>query len=40
MSVAETRPTADVMMIRMLSGQSPAPLLRDDDVLFWQADVF
>ena len=40
MSVADTRPTADVMMIRMLSGQSPAPLLGDDDVLFWQADVF
>jgi GNAT superfamily N-acetyltransferase len=39
-SIAETRSTADVMMIRPLAGTPIAPPLTEHDVLYWQSDVF
>jgi predicted N-acetyltransferase YhbS len=39
LSVAETEPTADVMMIRPLGTARIAPLA-EADVLYWQSDVF
>jgi GNAT superfamily N-acetyltransferase len=39
-SIVETRPTADVMMIRPLRGTRIDPPLADHDVLYWQSDVF
>ena len=39
-SIKETRPTADVMMIRPLAGKGVSPPLAEGDVLYWQSDVF
>jgi len=39
-SIAETRPTPDVMMIRPLGGIRITPPLGEADVLYWQSDVF
>ena len=40
LSIVESRPTADVMMIRPLPGTRISPSLSARDVLYWQSDVF
>ena len=39
-SIVESRPTPDVMMIRPLAGTRISPPLSERDVLYWQSDVF
>jgi hypothetical protein len=39
-TIVESRPTADVMMIRPLAGAPISPTLGEADVLYWQSDVF
>ena len=39
-AVVEKRPTVDVMMVRPLASALLPPALAEEDVLYWQSDVF